>query len=118
MNRKKRDPQVYLQDILSAIARIEQYTVKGKKDFLTNTLVQDAVIRQISIIGEAAVKLPSTMKAKHPEITWKQIKGMRNIIIHDYSETDLPTVWGTVTHDLPPLKRAVKTMLKEQHKRG
>lgn len=113
MKARKRNPRVYLEDILSAITRIEQYTVKGKKHFLTNVLVQDAVIRQLSIIGEAANKVPANVKRKETTIPWKKIVGMRNIIIHDYAETDIPTVWDTVKKDLGVLKKAVAALLQE-----
>jgi len=113
MNTRKKDHRVYLQDILAAIERIGEYTAKGKDDFFATVLVQDGVIRQFSIIGEATAKVPVRMRATHEEIPWKDIIGMRNIIIHDYSGTDLPTIWDTVEHGLAPLKDTVETMLKE-----
>ena len=113
MNGKRRNPRVYLEDILSAIAKIGEYTKEGKDAFFADEKTQDAVIRQISIIGEAAAKLPATVKTKHPEIPWRKTIGMRNIVIHDYSETDMPTVWIVVERDLPVLKKEVKAMLVE-----
>ena len=76
--------------------------------------MQDAVIRQFSIIGEAAAKLSPVTKAAHPEIPWKAIVGMRNVIIHEYSETDLPTIWAAVERDLSVLKKAVTAMNKRK----
>ncbi len=113
MNSKKRNPRVYLQDILSAIAKIEKYTKEGKQMFFDDEKTQDAVIRQISIIGEASAKLPSGLRAKHPQIPWKKTIGMRNIVIHDYSETDVPTVWVVTERDLPILKKTVQQMFEE-----
>lgn len=113
MNPKERDPRVYLQDILSAIAKIEEYTAKGKEDFFAGDLVQDGVIRQLSIIGEASAKLPGALRKRHSKIPWKDIIGMRNIIVHDYSEIDLPTIWDTVERGLPPLKQTIQAMLRE-----
>ena len=113
MNSKKRNPRVYLEDILSAIAKIGEYTTEGKDAFFADGKTQDAVIRQISIIGEAAAKLPASLKEKHPKIPWRKTIGMRNIIIHDYSETDIPTVWIVVERDLSALKQTVETILKE-----
>ena len=104
------------QDILSAIERIKSYTVEGKDTFFIDKKPQDAVIRQFSIIGEASAKLSLAMKTKHKEVPWKDIIGMRNIIIHDYSETDLPVIWDTVERGLPPLKNTVEAMLKEAAK--
>lgn len=108
----KRNPRVYLQDILSAIAKVEEYTREGERPFFTDGKTQDAVIRQISIIGEAASKLPSSLKMKHQEIPWRKIIGMRNIIVHDYSETDLPMVWNVAERDLPVLKSAIEAMVE------
>lgn len=113
MTSKKRNPRIYLEDILSAIAKIGEYTIDGKDAFVTNGMIQDAVIRQISIIGEAAAKLPIALKTKYSDIPWRKTIGMRNIVIHDYSETDIPTVWIVAKRDLPILKMTVETILKE-----
>jgi uncharacterized protein with HEPN domain len=110
MTASKRGPRVYLEDILSAIMRIELYIADGKDAFFGDEKTQDAVIRQVSIIGEAASKLPSSMKTAHPSIPWKQIVGMRNIIIHDSADTDLPTVWNVAARDLPRLKRTIRSI--------
>lgn len=112
MNPPKRDHRMYLQDILSAIAKIGQYTHGGKDAFFAQDLVQDGVIRQFSIIGEAAGKLPARTKAVRPDIPWQKIVAMRNIIVHDYSETDLPTIWDAVERDLPQLRTAIEAMLR------
>jgi uncharacterized protein with HEPN domain len=107
----KRDVRVYLQDIWDAIDRIERYTASGEREFLADAKTQDAVIRQMAIIGEAASKLSPGFKAKHPEIPWREAIGMRNILIHDYSETNINRVWQTVAKDLPPLKRVLQAIL-------
>jgi len=114
MKDRKRAARLYLQDILAAIGRIEEYTAGGKAEFLKNTLIQDAVLRQFSIIGEAAGKLPKAMQTTHANIPWKHIIGMRNIIIHDYADTDIPTIWDCVEKDLPPLRRLIKAMLRKR----
>ena len=116
--RAKRDYRVYLEDIVSAIGLIGRYTANGREDFLANTMVQDAVMRQLSIIGEAAGKLPASLKQKHAGIPWKKIIGMRNVLIHDYGETDIATVWATVTGDLPELRGAVEGMILEGEPRS
>ena len=102
-----RDSKVYAEDILSAIAKIERYT-KGftYAQFVENTLVQDAVIRNLEIIGEAAKNLPAAMRAK--DVEWKKIAGLRDILIHAYSGVNLAIVWDVVEHKLPELKRAVR----------
>ena len=113
MRKAKKDYGVYVQDIMNAIIRIEEYTSGGRAEFFSDGKTQDAVIRQFSILGEAAAKLSPSMKAKHAGIPWKNIIGMRNIVIHDYAEVDLPIVWDTVRNGLPTLKKAIKVMLQQ-----
>jgi uncharacterized protein with HEPN domain len=114
MRKASKDHRIYLVDILSAIDQIQDYTSNGRDEFFTSTLVQDAVIRQFSIIGEAARRLPNAQKALYPETPWRKIIGMRNIIIHDYSETDLPTIWDAVEKGLPALRITVESMVKRK----
>jgi uncharacterized protein with HEPN domain len=110
----KRDRRVYLEDILAAIERIETYCPSGREEFLKEFLVQDAIIRQLSVIGEAAAKLPKSVSEQSAEIPWRQIIGMRNIIIHDYAEINLESVWQTIVGDLPLLKKQVTAMLRKE----
>ena len=113
MRKTKKNYRVYLQDILFAIDRIKKYTAEGKEVFFADEKTQDAVIRQISIIGEAAAKLPASLKTMYPKIPWRKTIGMRNIVIHDYSDTDIPTVWIVAERDLPVLKETVEAMLED-----
>ena len=106
-----RDYRVYLEDIASAIRFIGRYTVGGREGFMSSSLVQDGVIRRLSIIGEAAGRLPSSVRRKYEGVPWKKIVGMRNVLVHDYAETNLRTVWATITEDLPRLERVVEAML-------
>ncbi|MEO0115665.1 MAG: DUF86 domain-containing protein [candidate division WOR-3 bacterium] len=101
-----------MKHILTAIARIEEYT-RGMRceTFMANNLVQDAVIRQIEIIGEATKQLSKTIKEKYPEIPWKDIAGMRDKLIHDYLGVDLNAVWKTVEKDIPFLKNKLKEII-------
>jgi uncharacterized protein with HEPN domain len=114
----KRDYRVYLEDIVSAIRLIGKYTAEGRGHFMSDSLVQDGVIRQISIIGEAAAKLPPSLRRRHGGIPWKKIIGMRNVLVHDYAETNLPTVWATIEEDLPELEHAVRAMLAEHERKA
>lgn len=108
MRKTARSARLYVEDILTAIRRIEDYKAKGKGAFLRDGKTQDAVIRQLSVIGEAASKLPTGLKARHPAIPWKAVVGMRNILIHDYSAVSVRRVWQTVVRDLPVLDRAMR----------
>lgn len=110
-SRKK--PQVYLQDILDAIEKIGQYTQHGKRCFMSDPMIQDAVIRQLSIMGEASGKLPTSLRNEYSTVPWKNIIGMRNIIIHEYADIDLPIIWDTIHKGLPPLQIIIQHMLTE-----
>jgi len=111
MRKTAKDARLYIEDILTAIGRIEEYSVDGKKGFLMDSKTQDAVIRQLSIIGEAAAKIPSSLRARHADIPWKDIIAMRNILIHDYSEVNIRRVWETVVRDVPVLSIAMRAIL-------
>jgi uncharacterized protein with HEPN domain len=78
-------------------------------NFMSNEQLQDAVIRQLQIIGEAAKRLTVDTTAKYSEVEWKDIAGMRDKLVHDYFGVDLDAVWDTVVHDLPILKQALPT---------
>ncbi len=100
-----RDDRVYIDHIRDAIARIESYVLAHTEDtFMASPLVQDAVMRQIQIIGEAANRLSPDFVAKAPRIPWADIVGMRNKLVHDYMGVDLEAVWDTAVRDMPALK--------------
>lgn len=113
MKRPKKDPRVYLEDILGAIDRIKQYTSNENRTFLSDVMMQDAVILQLAVIGETAKKVPRNLITKHKEIPWKDIVGLRNIIVHDYSQLKIQRLWETIERDLPALKKAIEAILIE-----
>jgi uncharacterized protein with HEPN domain len=108
----KLDESVYLQHILDAIAKVETY-LEGidESAFNQNTLIQDGVIRQIEILGEAAKHISDVLRAKYAHIPWQDIAGMRNKLIHDYFGVDIEKIWLTAVEDLPALKDEIKKIL-------
>ena len=109
----KRGMSVYVRDMLDSIGQIEEYT-KGmdRNGFEASLQVQDAVARRLEIIGEASKNLPKTATAKYPQIPWKEIAGMRDVLIHGYFGINAERVWKTVGADLPELKKALQEIEK------
>ena len=104
----KRDETVYLQHILDAIGKIEEYLEGSTENaFYKNTLIQDGVIRQIQIIGEAVKRLSDALRESYPDIPWQDIAGMHNKLVHDYFGVDMEEVWLTATEDIPALKAEI-----------
>ncbi len=100
-----KDNTVYIEHIKASINKIISYTKDFDEDrFNDNTLVQDAVIRQLEIIGEATKRVSPDFRQKHLKIPWLDMAGMRDILIHDYIDVDLGIVWKTITKDIPELK--------------
>ena len=110
----KKNVKIFLEHILEAMNLIEKYIKdKEKSDFLKFTQLQDSVIRRIEIIGEAMKNIPSDFKGSHENIPWKEIMGMRDILIHQYFGVDLELTWEVVKIDLPKLKKSIIFILNE-----
>ena len=107
----KKDPRVYLAHILECAQKIERYTKGGEKEFHNDTMLQDAVIRNFEIIGEAAKRVPEAYRRAHSQIPWRLMAGFRDVLIHVYEGIDLKRVWWIVRHDLPVVKEAVEKLL-------
>ena len=109
-----RDYRAYLEDILEA-ANAAQAFVAGmsREDLAEDRRTRDAVIRNLEVVGEAAKKLPAETKRSYPEVEWKKIAGLRDILIHDYFGIDLDIVWDIVQNKLPPLAAEVRRILEE-----
>jgi uncharacterized protein with HEPN domain len=98
--------------IRDALTRVFDYTRDGHGDFLTDPRTQDAVLRKLEIIGEAVKHLSAELRAENNDIPWRQIAGMRDMLIHDYFGVDLELVWNVVERDLPALKLRVDELLR------
>ena len=107
----KKDPRILIAHILECIELIEEYT-KGvtKEQFLKEKQLQDAVIRRIEIIGEAVKNIPQEIKDQYPAIPWKEIIGMRDILIHEYFGIDLELTWAVANQRVKELKDKILTV--------
>ncbi len=113
-----RDPKERLQDMLQAIAAIERHLHRGKAAFDRDELMQGWFVRNLQIIGEAARALPEDVRALAPEIEWRKIIGMRNVLVHGYFEIDTEIVWEAASRDAPALKPDLERLLQRLEGRG
>ena len=110
----KKEMRVFLEDIKESVERIEEYTQgMSKEHFMEDIQTQDAIIRRLEIIGEAVKNIPEDFRSKYPDIPWKQVAGMRDVLIQGYFGVNLERVWAVVKRDLPELKPKVLRILEE-----
>jgi uncharacterized protein with HEPN domain len=108
-----RDVRVYLTDIAERCERVTRY-VEGldPPTWSTDERTQDAVVRNLEVIGEAVKRLPLELRAENPEVPWQDIAGLRDILIHEYEGIDFAIVWDIAINEVPPLHRAVTSLLE------
>jgi uncharacterized protein with HEPN domain len=107
----ERDERLFLEDLREAIERISSYTAAGRDAFFSDVRTQDAVVRNIEIMGEAAKNVSEATRRAHPEIPWRQIAGTRDRVIHGYFRVDLLIIWEIVERELPSLREKVAALL-------
>lgn len=109
----------YLRDILDAIEKAEQFVEGMDFDrFSSDYKTRFAVIRALEIIGEASKKLPETVKRQNPDLPWREIAGIRDILIHEYFGLNLQVIWKTLKEDFPKLKPIIAAMLERATRQG
>ncbi len=109
-----KEPLIFIQHMLESIEKIESYAKNlTKEKLIKDTKIQDAIIRRIEVIGEAAKNLSFSFKKGHPEVEWSEIIRTRDKITHHYFGVDLNIVWDIIKKDLPDLKKKIKTILEE-----
>jgi uncharacterized protein with HEPN domain len=114
MSSKSRDYRDYIQDILDSIDEIENF-IEGMKfeEFVKDKKTINAVTRSVEVIGEAAKKIPKSIRNKYPTIPWKKISGMRDKLIHEYFGIDLEILWKVARDNIPPLRLTIKNILED-----
>jgi uncharacterized protein with HEPN domain len=109
-----RDYKVYLDDIIEAAEHIEKYTSGlSLEAFSKDRKTRDAVLYNLQVVGEAIKKVPEEVRSRHPDIEWKKIAGLRDILVHEYFGIDVDIVWDVVANKLPDLKLQIEKILAD-----
>jgi uncharacterized protein with HEPN domain len=108
-----RDDRERIQDILDSIDQIDKYASKGNAAFAADELIQNWICSHLQVIGEASYGLSQALRARHPEIPWKEIIGLRHILVHHYFAVNLKIIWSVVEDNLPVLKPQIEAVLNE-----
>ena len=111
----KKDTDVFLKHILDSIEYINEYTKgKSEQEFLDSVETQDAVMRRLSVIGEASKNIPTALREKHSGVDWKAIVGLKNVLVHEYFGIEQEVIWHIIKDDIPNLKSEILKMLKKK----
>jgi len=110
---RKRDYRDYIQDILDSVNDIENF-IEGMsfEEFMRDKKTINAVVRSVEVIGEAAKKIPKTLRDKYPDIPWKKMAGMRDKLVHEYFGIDIEIMWKVAKDEIPSLKPSIQNILK------
>ena len=107
-----KEGRAYLTHMLERADRILKYIEPGREAFRSDEQIQDSVIRNLEIIGEAAKRVPPELRAELPNVDWPAIGAMRNILAHDYVDVDLEEVWNAAAQDVPVLRERLREFLR------
>lgn len=108
-----RTEHLYLRDILEATVSIQQFLNNvSKNEFLESDLLQSAIIQKFSVIGEAASNISESLKTRYPDVQWKEIIGIRNILVHVYFSVNWTLIWKTIREDVPVLHSRIRYILE------
>jgi uncharacterized protein with HEPN domain len=102
---------LYLRHVLDAVEKVERYALVGHDEFMAASHWQDAVIRQLEIMGEAVKRISPEVLGRRSDIPWRRIAGMRDVLIHNYMGVDLEAVWSVTQEELALLRQAVEELL-------
>ncbi len=113
-----KEDRLYLIHMQECMERVISYTSDGREKFMTSTLIQDAVLRNLQTMAESSQRLSNDLKGSYAEVDWRRLSGFRNVLVHDYLGVDLKTVWRLIEEVLPSLKQQIGTMLAALDKEG
>jgi uncharacterized protein with HEPN domain len=113
MRDPKSDNIDHLNDILERLQRIRSFAQAGEASFLESIMMQDAIIRNFEVMGEATKRLTTEIRQQYPQVAWKQIAGFRDVLIHDYNDIRLDAVWIAIDRDLPALETQLLEIIEE-----
>lgn len=108
-----RSDRLFLQDMLDAMKTVGEYLPSRNDEFFSDPPLQSHIHRHIMIIGEAAFRLSRALKDSHPGIPWRQIEGMRHVLVHDYFKIDWQEVYDTAAGDIPALRPLIENILAD-----
>jgi uncharacterized protein with HEPN domain len=108
-----KDDRLYLIHILERIARVDSYIGGDREAFFQSSLIQDAILRNLEIIGAAAKRVSAPIRERYPDIPWRLLGGFRDVLIHRYNGVDLEEVWNIIANDLPILKAQLRAILED-----
>jgi uncharacterized protein with HEPN domain len=108
-----KDDRTYLLHMLDAIAQLERHAGTGKERFLAERTIQDAVIRNFEVLGQAVKNMSAALRSANPVVPWKTIAGMRDKLAHEYFGVNLPLLWDVLETQLIPLRTAIQHILSE-----
>jgi uncharacterized protein with HEPN domain len=109
-----KEDRIYLLHIRDALERILLYTAHDKQAFFVDSRTQDAVIRNLEVVGGAVKNLSDGLKARHATVPWKRIAGMRDKMIHEYFGVNLQLVWDAIEQEVPGLQQKIEAILRER----
>lgn len=114
----KRELRLFLQDIVESIEQIEEYyeEIETEEKFMHDQKTQDAIVRRLEIIGEATKNIPTDSRSKFPEVPWKKVAGLRDVLTHEYFGVNIERVWTIIEKDLPGLKKQIEKIIQTEYK--
>lgn len=107
----RRDDRAFIEDMLARIDLVDEFTADGHDAFMKSRMMQEAVIRALEVIGEAARNVSEPVREAHPEVPWRQIRAFRNFVAHVYWDIKMTRIWEIVETDLPKLKPQLQAIL-------